>query len=557
MRPLRFRRTYSLILAGMLVAVGSAGTHAEPSPELPLGHWAYDFLDRLETRQVVRGLRNGTKPFTRLEVARILLECRRSRGYENLFEVDRQRFEELEAELSYELSRLDQGRQDRGRRHLYAARVWDSALFCNPILSYRWTKEGSANIARWDERRRSNGLLVYGYATREAAFSAHIRDNRVWGSTLDELAAHESPERGIPLYRLGPTGKASIDYYEPDSHLAFSLPFADAVLGIGANVWGPGYTGTLGLSDNAPSYPEVKLSETYFRGVRLTWIHASLDSGVLDSLRTYHGQEDGQRKVYRPKYLAAHRLEVTLIPGLDLGVYESIVYGDSNEGLALMYWLPLTFLVGSEGLLRDTGNKQFGLDVDANLIPRLKLYGGLHVDDIALERMFDDERAANIVGFQLGGLYLDPFGLRDWDLRVEYTRLNPWVYDHKYPTCTFYSYDSVLGYWLERNGDDVFLEARWRPRAWAEVSGFLEQRRKGDQGTPQQHYSPPAEPFLFGQVAKRRISGVGCSLEPLRDFWVRANYQFVDGRNLPTAGGEGREDRKEHVFELGVGYNYW
>jgi len=555
MRSTPLAKAFSLSCVVLLLA--SATARGEPSVNIPLTHWAYDFLDRLEAKRLVSGIRNGTKPLTRHQVAQTLIQCRTSGAYQPLSPVDQQRFNQLEEELFYELSRLQAGNQPRKRAHLYQLRSHDSAFFFDPTLRYRWIRQGDANIVRWNQRHRSNGGIAYGYISKYAAFYANIRDNRRWGADEEDLIASQSPERGVPLYDLGTADTTTFDYYEPESYLSLSLPWTDVMLGIDSNIWGPGYTGSLGLSSNTPSYPQIKVWGIFFGRATFTWLHASLDSGVIDSLRTYVEQEPYERTVYRPKYLAAHRLEVTLKDGLDVGLYESMIYGEANAALALMYWFPLTFLVGTEGLTRNTGNKQLGLDVDVNLVPDLKLYGALHIDDLSLERMFDDD-SVNLVGFQLGALYVDPAGLRDLDLRLEYTRINPWVYDHQFRACNFYSYDSVLGYWLEMNGDDLLAEARYRPHAAVNLSAYFERRRKGEgELGDYHHYAPPAEPFLFGQVEKRHIWGLKCAFEPFRDFWIKAAYRYTDASNVLAEAEDRREDRTEHVFELDIGYNYW
>jgi hypothetical protein len=44
------------------------------SVNLPLGHWAYAFLERMETKGVIKQLRDGSRPFSRDKVAEFVKE---------------------------------------------------------------------------------------------------------------------------------------------------------------------------------------------------------------------------------------------------------------------------------------------------------------------------------------------------------------------------------------------------------------------------------------------------------------------------------------------------
>ena len=41
---------------------------------VPLNHWVYDFIERLETKKIIPNVLNNTKPFTRKEIAGYLRE---------------------------------------------------------------------------------------------------------------------------------------------------------------------------------------------------------------------------------------------------------------------------------------------------------------------------------------------------------------------------------------------------------------------------------------------------------------------------------------------------
>jgi len=539
----------------IVIFIATSFLHSEdvsrlPSPNLPPTHSAYDFIDRMETKGIISSIRNGTRPFTRMEIAQMLLDC--SRNPICLTKVDSQQLQWLRAEFAYELKRLDPEGNYPSRKHVYRLIHDDSGLFFIPTLRIKWKFDDDNAGMNLLKLHQSHGGIIYGYISQHAAFYTAINDNLLRGDDLN-ISGKLSPERGDILYHT--VGASRTDYFDTSSSLTFNLPFTRVVLGLERNLWGPGYTGTLGLSDHAPAYPQLKITGRYFDKITFTWLLASLDSGLIDSLRTLSTDYGFTRTYYIPKYLATHRVEISVFRGCDLGFYESVYFDDSNRGMMPLYWLPLTPLITSEQFNRDVANKQIGMDIDLNLIRNIKLYGALHIDEISLSEIFGGDNPHNWVGFQGGLFYVDPFSVRNTDFRIEYTRINPWVYSHKYIDC--YHFDSVMGYWLERNSDNLFFEFRYRPLYNLQLASSYEKRRKGEEGTVADQYANASASFLFGDVARQDVFTFRCMYELLRDLQINLKYQFVTGKGL-FENSEGKHDPiEQHILEFSIGYGYW
>jgi len=325
------------------------------------------------------------------------------------------------------------------------------------------------------------------------------------------------------------------------------------MFGKDSNSWGPAYTGNMILSPKSPSYAQVKLTASFGDWFDFIYFHATLFSGLIDSLASNEtGIGRARNKIFRQKYLAAHRIEISVIPGVDIGLTETQVYGDRGPELA--YMIPIMFFKSAEHYLDDTGNTQWQFDIDINLLKRVGFYSALFIDEISLGVIFDSEKQRNWIGVQFGTFIVDPFEfLKNTDFRFEYTRLNPWVYAHRFETSTFKQHGFELGHWIGTNADLFRAEINHRLRRNLKLQGFYEYRRKGQSDVDvNTQYELPSESFLYpfgDDVTKNNLVGFGVRYEPVRDLFVKLQGQWGDkdfrGESLSL----------NEIF-IGVSYNF-
>lgn len=72
---------------------------------LPIGHWAYFLLDRFETKGYLENLNYHSKPFTREEIANIIISISQKieKGEVSLSNTEKALFEKLKGEFFDEL----------------------------------------------------------------------------------------------------------------------------------------------------------------------------------------------------------------------------------------------------------------------------------------------------------------------------------------------------------------------------------------------------------------------------------------------------------------------
>ncbi len=164
--------------------------------------------------------------------------------------------------------------------------------------------------------------------------------------------------------------------------------------------------------------------------------------------------------------------------------------------------------------------QMFG-SIDINRIRNVNFYGTLFIDEFSTTEFWRTDRQRNQIGVT-GGVRLVDFYYPNTDLIVEYTRINPWVYNHKFADATYQNHGYDMGDWIGQNADRLYLETSYRPRRDLVLGAQLESIRKGGKLPTYRQYMLPTPPFLYGPLIKRQAFGITARYEPLRDLFLDA-----------------------------------
>ena len=574
-----------------LLGGGGTGANADSSVNVALNHWVYGYLQRLETEGKLPIDVGGIKPYSRNEIA-IFINAIDEVGARKLSNIQEAELDLLRDEFAPELGTRGHDQDSTWGRRLRRG---------HPLVLYR-AKEGvlladlllRQQSDRFDGRQRQTAEMVYrnrvggmirGAIGDQIGFRLAFEQIREQGSR-DYTYRHHVFERRLELPQL----KGNLaDFHEGTAYLSFALGPVNVQMGKDEVAWGPAPGQNLGLSNNAPSFNMVRL-KSRLGAFRLVALSAELkpcpdrpDSplcrGLADSAATY--VTNGiSRPLDRKKYLAAHRLEVALAPWLDLGFQEVVVYGD--RGLELSYVNPLMFYWAAQSYLGDKDNVMMGLDLDIHPGRGRRYYLAYVVDDLKKAGIFSND-FANKFSLQAGLEWADPLGWGDADLRIEYVRIEPWIYSHKFPINTFRHFDVPLGHALEPNSDQWQMVLGKRlSRDLSFEAGFRRSRHGAnilrDDGTilnvgGDMHYGwrpgdeRESKAFLAGRLARRtEISGgVRWRILPLLVAAVEYRQEWGTGVPLPPAAGpgvplawrSGYGDGLERHLHFDLRYNYF
>lgn len=516
---------FFLLLAAVIGTSFSQPVYLHPS------HEVYDFLKRMEGKRVLNDYRDAVKPITRQEIARYLIII--EQHSDQLTAVEKEELRFYMEEFYVELQQLKYDKKmPEERWHFYPYRSAPGTFNVDLVGGY----SVEANPTKTNTQVRSNGLLGYGYAGDHLGMYLYFRDHGETGSYVDvDPTKVMTPNQGQILSQTRPN---YIQYDLADAQFNVNVSFLTLSIEKMPNVWGAGYHGNLILSEKPPSYPQLKLRARLGKDVDFTFIHSWLSSDLIDSVDSYYASGiplnlGGYRTVDRQKYMAAQMLEASVANGVDVSVGESEIYGSRNP--ELIYLLPVMFYFAAEHYNEDEDNKQVFGSVDVNALKNYNFYMTLFIDEFSPTEFYVADRQRNQLGFTVGARSYDLF-YPNTDVLIEYTRINPWVYNHKYPDVTYQNHQYDLGDWIGQNADDLYLQANYRPHRNLKVGIEFESLRKGGKDSTKFQYMIPTPEFLYGPMIKRQSFGVTARYEIVRDMFLDCHLllaRYTQGADIP------------------------
>jgi len=503
------------MLSLVLVILGQAQVVYEP-----LDQSIYAFLQRT----YVRGLHNENLeviPLDRTRIAECLYRIRQSDS--ELSANDKEELEFYERDLFHELRALRiVHEKDSNTWHLYQYADTILYLTLDPILG--------ANIKK-NAVHRFSGAKLYGQLGNVIGYTFHFTENAEFGTRIDK-SKKNIPSTGINLYSQPNIN--SIEY--SDIRAAIGVKWGWGCFSLGKDYinWGMGQRSKLILSSKAPSFPFLRLDLRPTEWLRFYYLHGWLQSDVLDSISTYDAKiPSKKRNIFRPKYIAAHFVSVSLLKNLNISFGESIIYSDMPPNL--LFLNPILFYRAVDHYLTtnsnndDGNNSQIFLNADFRVFNSLELFGSLFIDEIRTTAIFNEDKSRNQLGYSLGIIYNSQL-LSDATFTAEYTRILPWVYSHYIQTQTYESDGYLLGHYIGQNSDQIYLKVDYRIISQLQIGFFYDYIRKGGLEDIHFQYVLPSLPFLYGTVTRNTIYGMNLLYEPIHDmrFGVQGFYENKD-----------------------------
>jgi hypothetical protein len=163
------------------------------------------------------------------------------------------------------------------------------------------------------------------------------------------------------------------------------------------------------------------------------------------------------------KYMAAHYLSFRLLPNLELGFFETVIFSRTNQ-FEFQYLNPVILYRLIEHSIGSPDNILIGLNGKWNFLKRFQLYGQVMLDEFKFDELFIEKNGwwANKYGIQLGLKYYDVLGIDHLDFQVEYNKAQPYTYTFRDNTAPYTHYDQSLAHPLGANFKEMILLGRYR-----------------------------------------------------------------------------------------------
>jgi hypothetical protein len=520
---------------------------------VPLSHWVYDALDRWEVRGIIKSVMNGSKPFTRREIAEYISQVVENyrKNPQNFSKTEQEQLKYLLVDFQEDISDLIEllptekivprlrkivdrkpfitlGKYVyKNSRNFLVIQQDDFNLFADPIFNIDSQDMFALEQGKFNQTRWSNGLQSWGNLGKHLGFFFNLTDNHVkdqrWKN--EEITFQVLEESGWPY--LTKTGKGAWDYNENVAYLTFSHKFVYFLFGREYNEWGVGYHGKLLLSTNSQLYDQLKLVLRYWR-FKLTHLTAFLQY-ISPEARTYMKDQP-----YINTYWSGNRLDLNAGKGLKLGISEAVVYGDRS--LQLGYLNPLAFFKSLEHFYGDRDNGLISLDFQWRIFSGLKIYGEWLIDDLTSSKL-GSKFYGNKFGWQTGMVIVNPLGINDVDFLLEYARIKPYVYSQSYKDYNKYKhYDTILGHYIGPNSDNLYVRLRKNFSKHCQFTILYQKYRHGSNlpernvgGDPDRPWMPEDArdvKFLEGIQVKQTVLGFSIKYEFFRNFFGEFLYRY-------------------------------
>jgi len=519
----------ALLLTGLTAFAAMA-----QSVHLPLDYWGYGFLERMEAKQLFHSLALLDRPLNRIQVARIISEIDKNvaQNPSALSTTDLRLLDQLKGDFADELAAL--GEDALPARREQHATCWSEGPNQAFIDLYSRLSVISNRGARYDSpellAEGTLGAILRGRLGNTLGFYADARNALTRGEKIaGDQDENFDVSKGSPVVISGP----NLFRDRALAYFVWEKPWLRVQIGRDEIDWGPGSHSGLALTRNMPPADMIRLASR-FRKFAFSSAHIWL--------RTPLGA----------KYLAAHRIDFLPLPGLQIGAGESVIYG--NRDIEMSYLNPLMLYHVAEHHLGDRDNNTLFLNVSCTLLRGTRLYAEYFIDDMtsteSLTRYFGNKFA-----LMTGLLWSDPLGARDLDLRLEYSRVEPFVYAHHDSLNIYTHYDKTIGHWLGPNSDSAWLQAGYQIGRDLRLEANLERIRKGE-GEADTRARPAkgtVKQFLGGTVEKRYLAGLRVQQQVRRDLFVSVAYTYAHIRNAGRVQDLAGDD---HLARFEIAYNY-
>lgn len=447
-----------------------------PLQRLPAGSWVYDDLEKLVLLRLIDPIPLDTRPLGRSDIAVSLASAHRADASFG----DNPAASRLLREFAWELGQMGLPSPYEDTKALMV--VGSDRRFMRNRLAALGRLEAAPEVSSSFGERSSLGLEL----------SVFMRPNVFFYEDIFVTEVDESESVGDALI-----AHSDILLMTDRAYVTLRLKHLDLTFGRDNIRWGPGRSGTLLLSDAAPPF--------FMFSYRGRIGKSLLGEAFHGTLNTFEG-----------RYLAGHRVRLSLGQSLTIGLAESVRYDSpALEPLYVIGIVPYALVEkllyrdsSPEGKAGDNQRNNIMQSVDISWRPGdgTELYGEFLADDISTESGEMPSR----IGYQLGAKRIRPVSAGLLLVHAEYTRVWNYTYSVYYKRDFFYR-GLPLGY---AGGPDSKNLALWLTldtgSDWSfEVEAALSRKGEGAVGSS---WSPgdycPEACGATGQADASKLSGV-------------------------------------------------
>ena len=333
----------------------------------------------------------------------------------------------------------------------------DADLHISPIFQFTFGKDNLTPDRLYTNTR---GIEIRGTINKKLGFYSMLTDNQIVYPTYVREYSRQydaNPYEGFSKITDADSTKFAADFFSARGYITFqALKSIQIQFGHDKNFIGSGIRSMI-LSDFSAPYLHLKII-TQIGKFQYVNIFAQMLNKQIPLAA------DGTQQI-PPKYFSLQHLSVNITKNLNVGLFETVVFGKRPIGFDFNYLNPIIFLRFVEGHLGSVDNSVVGLDFKYNIKRHFSLYGQLVLDEFNRKYFRQDNWWGTKYAIQLGGRYIDVFGVENLDFQAEYNLARPYTYSHNSTYSNYVNYNLPLAHPLGANFRETLLVLRYQPLA--------------------------------------------------------------------------------------------
>lgn len=390
--------------------------NSEGSTYVPLDDEVYSYLQKFEAEGLIESGLLTTKPLSYREVLRLIIEAEKNSYQSTPF--IRNKIQELKERFVDETKQVSFFKPMEKLYAVYRYQDKDSDILNYNLEGDTFTKEN--NLRSGFETRFEVGRFSFS-ASPEFRYSQNA--NFYWKK----------------LYGILHIGKFDFEF------------------GKDSQWWGPGYHGSILLSNNAKPFTMLKISNP--EPIILPWIFRYLG---LFKLTAFVTKLEKDRLDVAEPYLWGIRFNFKPRPYIEIGLERTALLGGKGRSNSFSTWWKSFTNAGEHISDKETGDQRAGGDIKITVPWKIQPF------QVYFEAAGEDS-AGNFPTkwAYLGGIYLPRIlSFEPISIRVEYAtthvpnRPNVW-YNHHIYTAGYTYYGRIIGHHMGTDSKDLYVEIEY------------------------------------------------------------------------------------------------
>lgn len=302
--------------------------------------------------------------------------------------------------------------------HFYEVNAPKFYININPTLLLQQGKESSFKDPVYVYGKGLTGRGLFRNAIGFQFFVTHMQEQGPYA--FRQRVAETGSVPGAARWKMAANGNG-VSYWDARGSISWKVtPYIHMQLGYDQQFIGNGYRSLL-LSNFSGNHLFFKINTRIWK-INYTNLFMQLEptANVMANARL------------QKKYASMHHFGINLSKWLEIGFFEGVIFGRQNR-YDFSYLQPMIFLRSIEQQNGSPDNANIGIDFKMNLAKKFQLYGQIMLDEFKKDEVIGAKKNwwGNKQGFQLGGKYVDAFGIANLDVQAEVNQIRPFMYSFR------------------------------------------------------------------------------------------------------------------------------